>query len=206
MRWLIDGYNLMHAAGAFGSKHVGGSAFCRRRRRFLCMLADTLGSERARETTIVFDAKSPPHDFDLETTYGGLHLIFALGDESADARIEQLIAAHSAPKSLTVISTDHRVRRAAAHRKAKAVTSDEFLDELERLGRGQVRQAPDEAEPTARPLDRDAPLSPDEAAYWLSEFAELDSGQEIQQALAPDRVLLTDDEIARIQREIDREP
>ena len=205
MRWLIDGYNLMHAAGAFGSQDVGGAAFCRRRRRFLCMLADTLGSERARETTVVFDAKSPPDDFDLETTYGGLHLIFALGDENADARIEQLIAAHSAPKALTVVSSDHRIRRAANRRKARAVTADAFLDELERLGRKKAQKLA-EAAPTTRSRDRHAPLSADEAAYWLGEFAELDSGQEIQQLLTPDKALLTDDEIARIQREVDREP
>jgi uncharacterized protein len=205
MLWLIDGYNLMHAAGAVASKGAGGAAFQRKRRQFLNHLAHALGGERARETTVVFDANSPPADFDLETTYKGLNLIFALGDESADARIEQLIAAHTAPRSLTVVSTDRRVRRAATRRKARSVTADAFLDELDRLGRKRAREAPAETPSSSRPPDRDAPLSADETAYWLSEFAELDLGPEIQRALAPDQALLTDEEIAQIQREIDRE-
>lgn len=204
MRWLIDGYNLMYAAGAVASKNAGGAALRRRRRQFLNSLASALGSQQARETTIVFDANSPPADFDLETSYKELHLIFALGDENADARIEQLIAAHSAPKSLTVVSTDHRVRRAASRRRARTLTADQFLDELERMGRKQADEPAKDA-PASRAPDRNASLSSDETAYWLSEFAELDAAQEIDQALTPDRALLTDDEIAQIQREIDRE-
>jgi predicted RNA-binding protein with PIN domain len=205
MLWLIDGYNLMHAAGAVGSKETTAHAFRRRRRVFLTRLAHALGSERARETTIVFDANSPPTDFDLETTYNELRLIFALGDENADARIEQLIAAHSAPKSLTVVSTDRRIRRAATRRKAKAMTADEFLDELDRLREPKSRERLPQKPPNLHSLDRDAPVPPQEAAFWLEEFAALDASQEIQQAIAPDQTLVTDDEIAQIQREVDRE-
>jgi hypothetical protein len=168
-------------------------------------LAKALGSPRARETTIVFDANSPPTDFDLETTYNELRLIFALGDENADARIEQLIAAHSAPKSLTVVSTDRRVRRAATRRKAKAMTADEFLDELDRLRERKNRDTLPLEQTDRHALDRDAPVPPQEAAFWLEKFAALDSSQEIQQAIAPDQTLVTDDEIAQIQREVDRE-
>src|SRR5262245_43335105 len=128
MLWLIDGYNLLHAAGAIGGQGLGREAFRRRRRLFRSALADALGVETARDTTIVFDATSPPADFPLETTYKGLTLIFALGDENADARIEQLIGQHSAPKSLTVVSSDRRVRQAASRRKARAMKADDFLD------------------------------------------------------------------------------
>ena len=109
------------------------SAFRLQRRRFLNLLADCLGADRARQTTVVLDAKSPPADFDLEANYKGLTLIFALGDENADARIEMLIAGHSVPKSLTVVSSDRRVRRAATRRKAQCLTSDQFLDLLDRF-------------------------------------------------------------------------
>ena len=160
MRWLIDGYNLMHAAGAVQSKESPSHVFRRSRRRFLNDLAHALGTERARETTIVFDASSPPADFDLETTYKGLNLIFALGDENADARIEQLIAAHSAPRSLIVVSTDHRVRRAATRRRARAITADEFLDDLDRFSAENHRQADASTEPVPQSPDRDAPSRP----------------------------------------------
>jgi predicted RNA-binding protein with PIN domain len=206
MLWLIDGYNLMHAAGAAGGKEVSGEAFRRRRRRFLKMLADALGSERARETTIVFDASSPPGDFELESTYNSMRVIFALGDENADARIEQMIAQHSAPKSLTVVSTDHRIRRAATRRKAKAVTADKFLELLERLQNEKQREQTHQEPPGGRDSARELPLSSNEAAYWLGEFANLDDTPESKQALGQDSSLLTDDEIDRLQREIDSEP
>jgi uncharacterized protein len=205
MLWLIDGYNLLHAEGAISGKEHGAVIFRRKRRRFLTELADSLGIEQARETTVVFDANSPPADFDLETCYKGLTLIFALGDENADARIEQLIAGHSAPKSLTVVSTDHRIRRAATRRKARALTADKFLDLLERLRSQRKRTGAAEVQPFPSALDRDLPLSTDETAYWLEEFGELDRTPETREAFRPDPALLTDAEIARIQREIDRE-
>jgi predicted RNA-binding protein with PIN domain len=201
MLWLIDGYNLMHAAGAAGSNDAGPEAARRKRRRFLNLLANALGSQRARETTIVFDANSPPADFDLDTTYKNLRIIFALGDESADARIEQMIAAHSAPKSLTVVSTDHRVRRAASRRKAKPVTADEFLDQLDSFRRERATAKSARSSPAPDP---DAPPSAEEAAYWQKEFASLDE-ESATQAITHDSSLLTDEEVARMQQEIDRE-
>jgi predicted RNA-binding protein with PIN domain len=206
MLWLIDGYNLMHSAGAAGGKEVSREAFRRRRRRFLTILAESLGSQRARETTIVFDASSPPGDFELESTYQEMKIVFALGDENADARIEQIIAQHSAPKSLTVVSTDHRIRRAAKRRKAKAVTADRFLEFLDQLQSKKRHEQSPQNPPKECDSARDLPLSSEESAYWLEEFALLDDTEASRQALEHDSSLLTDSEIAQLQREIDGEP
>ncbi len=65
MRWLIDGYNVMHAGGRLGPK-LGREGFRRARRRFLNELAATLPSEEAEHTTVVFDASVPPGDFKVE--------------------------------------------------------------------------------------------------------------------------------------------
>jgi uncharacterized protein len=205
MLWLIDGYNLMHAAGAIGAREVGREAFQRKRRRFLNELADSLGVERARETTVVFDATTPPADFPLESSYKGVTLIFALGDENADARIEQLIGAHSAPKSLTVISSDRRVRQAATRRKAKAVKAEDFLDLVDRWKKRHGAENSSRAAPSPPPFDRNSPPTAEEAAHWLETFGHLDDAPETKEAFNPGPTLLTDDEIARIQREIDEE-
>ena len=45
----------------------------------------------------------------------------------------------------------------------------------------------------------------DDADYWMSVFGHLDSTPEIKEALTPSPTLLTDEEIARIQREVDQE-
>jgi predicted RNA-binding protein with PIN domain len=205
MLWLIDGYNLMHALGAISDRDRGREAFRRKRRRFLNDLAAALGSKRALETTVVFDASTPPADFDLETSYKGLNLVFALGDENADARIEQLIAGHSAPRALTVVSSDRRIRRAATRRKARSLSADEFLDELDRfrLANRQPGSSPNPSQ--SQTVDRSAPITPEESAYWESEFQGADAIPGVHDELAQGGPLLTDDEIARIQREVDRE-
>ena len=207
MLWLIDGYNLMHAAGAFDKHAKSGKIFHRKRRRFLDVLAGALGADRASRTTIVFDAKKKPADFPVESTYQGMSIIFALGDENADARIEQLIAAHSAPKSLTVVSTDRRVRQAANRRKARSLTSEEFLDAMDRFQRRESRPltAPAPDRPAAAAADQPSSAASDDADYWVSVFGHLDSTPEAMEALTPSPTLLTDEEIARIQREVNQE-
>ena len=50
---------------------------------------------------VVFDASAAPEDRPKQSTHKGLTVIYAVDEENADARIEQLIAAHSSPKGLT---------------------------------------------------------------------------------------------------------
>jgi predicted RNA-binding protein with PIN domain len=200
MRWLIDGYNVMHAGGRIvpGLKP---EPFRRARRRFLDDLADALAPETANETTVVFDANSPPTDFPLDSTYRGMRVIFALGDESADARIETLIAKHGTPKTLTTVSTDRRIRQAATRRRGGTMTADQYWqlidDRKERIR--PVRRPPRVEVP------KPAPPIADESAFWLEAFAELNDGPEVRQFSARDETMLTDAEIEQIEREVERE-
>jgi predicted RNA-binding protein with PIN domain len=206
MRWLIDGYNVMHAGGRVGPQ-LGREGFDRARRRFLDELAGALGADRAAGTTIVFDANLPPRDFPLETNYHGLHLVFALGDENADARIEQMIGEDANPAKLTVVSTDRRIRQAAARRRARPMTAEKFWDWLDDLREGAAEGPGPRQVASAQPppRDRSEPITPEERAFWLATFRELDEDPKAHQALAPNPSLLTDAEIAEIQRQVDRE-
>ncbi len=132
MRWLIDGYNVMHAGGRLGPK-LSRTGFRNARRRFLDEISAALGPDEARQTTVVFDASVHPGDFALNATYRGLGILFALGDESADARIEEIIADHTNARTLTVVSSDRRIRRAAARRRAKVLTADQFWERIDDL-------------------------------------------------------------------------
>lgn len=202
MRWLIDGYNVMHAGGRLGPK-LGRAGFRRARRRFLNELAATLPSEEAEHTTVVFDASVPPGDFKVEERYLGLQVVFALGDENADARIEQLIAADSTPKTLSVVSSDHRIRQAAHRRRAVVVTADDYwvrLDDFKE--RALRRHEPEQERRQLTAVDR----ALDDPALWQQVFGDLDESAETRQALAPDAALLTEEEIADLERQIEREP
>ena len=149
---------------------------------------------------VVFDAAAPPADRPDRMKLKGLTVLFAVGDENADARIEALIAAHSAPRSLTVVSTDLRVRQAAQRRRARAVTSDEYLTRLSGGRKGQIELPT--SKPTAEEVARSDGLSASEAAYWLAEFADLADEPKVREGLRAADFVPTDAEIARIEREV----
>jgi predicted RNA-binding protein with PIN domain len=195
MRILIDGYNLMHAVNLPPGK-LGPQVLRKLRRGFLNALAAALGPIDAAQTTIVFDATRAPENLPRETQHKGITVIFAAEDDSADDRLEALIAQHSAPKTLTVVSSDRRVRRAAQRRKAQALGADEFWTKIH--GRPKREAPPPEAPP-------ETSLTAEEAAYWLETFREVAEDPATHEALRPADFVPTEEEIARIEREVEEE-
>lgn len=202
---LIDGYNLMFA-GKAPTRRLGPDGLRKVRNRFLNDLADALGPLEALDTTVVFDASHAPADRPRQVPHKGLTVVYAVDDDDADSRLELMIAGHSHPKALTVVSTDRRVRQAATRRRARAVTADDFIAELDARKRKRSRPTfvpPREAPGTGRLAEPD--LSPEETAHWVREFADLDQMPETREALSPNPPMLTDDEIARLELEIEGE-
>jgi predicted RNA-binding protein with PIN domain len=199
MRWLIDGYNVMHAAGLLGPK-LSREGFRRARRRFLDGLADALPVEREGDVTVVFDASVPPGDFPLSSTYRGIRVVFALGDEDADSRIEYMLGHDSNPKSLTVVSSDNRIRQAASRRRARPLTADAFWDLKDEMSTVPTLRTDHPPE-----IERDATPGAKETEFWLEAFREVENVPGVHDVVSPNAALLTDAEIAEIQRLIDRE-
>lgn len=162
MSLIIDGYNLLHASGILGGSGPGGLE--RARRGLLGFLANSLSEKQRAKTVIVFDAHDPPWGLSRRAEYEGITIYFASRHADADSLIEELIAQESAPKRLTVVSSDHRLHRAAKRRKATAVDSDRWIAEVRR-----ARQSAGDAGPqeTQKP---DGPFSPGEVEFWLREF------------------------------------
>jgi hypothetical protein len=200
MLFLIDGYNLMHAKGLM-RPGMTPSAFHHSRLRFLDAVEKGLGPDRAARTTIVFDAFDPPLLAPRELAYKGMTILFAVGDENADARLEALIACHPNPRRLTVISSDRRVREAAARRRAHTLDADSFWS-------GALAQ-----KPRSRPQSHVALESADRPAYlgdheeWLSLFAHVDQAlQTTAEAPGLNRDFApTDAELEQVAREVERE-
>ncbi len=199
MRWLIDGYNVMHAAGFLGPK-LSREGFRRARRRFLDELAAMLPIGREGDVTVIFDASVPPGDFPLSSSYRGVRVVFALGDEDADSRIEYLLGQDSNPRGLTVVSSDNRIRQAASRRRARPLTADAFWDLKDE--RRLASPATTRPEPA---IERETPPDAGEAAFWLERFREVEDVPGIRDVISPNAALLTDAEIAEIQRLVDRE-
>ena len=161
MRFLIDGYNLLHAVWPAEGRQLRPKAWPRFRQRLLDRLRAFHAGD-AEPVTVVFDAARQPHPEPAEADARGVRVRFAVGYPSADDLIEELIRADSAPARLTVVSDDRRVRD-AARRRGCAVTG--CLDYFEHLEHPPPHKG-DRPEPPAKPEG----LSADEVEHWLKEF------------------------------------
>ena len=163
MPLLIDGYNLLHISGIIG-RGIGPGGLQQSRMALLNFLAESLNPEELPRTTVVFDANDAPRGLPRRVLHRNITVQFAAQYEEADDLIEELIRADSSPRRLVVVSSDHRIQRAARRRKAKAVDSDVWYAELVRARR--ERQASSDQTP-ARPA---VPLLEEDVNYWLRQF------------------------------------
>jgi uncharacterized protein len=127
---LIDGYNLLHAAGLAKSKYAPGELE-RRRIRLIARLKELLDPEQLARTTIVFDARINPPPDRPDPPSGPLTILFPPRHQEADDLLEELLSKHSAPQQVLVVSSDHRLHKAARRRGATPIDSETFLDQLE---------------------------------------------------------------------------
>ena len=163
MALLIDGYNLLNAVGIVG-RDVALGSLQRSRLALLNFLAESLRPDEIPRTTVVFDARNPPPGLPRVVDHRGMTVRFAARHQDADSLIEELIRSDPAPRRLTVVSSDHRLHRAARRRKARAVDSDVWYAEI-------VRQRQQRQEATfdvpARPP---VPLLEEHVDYWIDQF------------------------------------
>jgi uncharacterized protein len=162
--YLIDGYNLLHAMGALGGR-LGPHGLEKARARLLGMLHGAL-RDGAPAATVVFDSATPLPGTSAEQDSRGLRVLFARNKEEADDVIERLIRQSSAPKTLHVVSDDHRVQKAARRRLCRVRSCEDFLLLLE-----QLRQATHDV---AQQPEKQEQLSADEVQRWLAEFGDVE--------------------------------
>jgi hypothetical protein len=159
MRYLIDGYNLLHALG-LARKAGGRAAWDRARVTLLDWLADQ-HRESTGQVTVVFDAQNAAGGR-VEERHWGL-VVVRHGGRSADDLIEELLEAENSPRTLTVVSNDNRIRQAATHRGAGVEKCVEFVDRV--LG------SPKSPERSVAAADeKDVVSTEEERAEWLRTF------------------------------------
>jgi predicted RNA-binding protein with PIN domain len=129
MTLLIDGYNLLHASGVFPATSTS-PTLENARLALLDFLAASLAEKLVGRTTVVFDAANAPPGLPREWTHRGLAVRFARRGGSADELLEELIAAAPDPRNLLVVSSDHRVQRAARQRGASFADSESWHRQL----------------------------------------------------------------------------
>lgn len=154
MPLIIDGNNLLHASKPAALAGLDELGLCR-------ALAHT--PWRSEGVTIVCDGE-PGVLGRLESPVPEVELRYAGRNRSADAVIEQLVNASTAPRRLTVVSSDRAVRRAAERRRARTWTSERFARELAAtLARRRSRTPDPGSAPEAR-------VPEGEVRRWLETF------------------------------------
>ncbi|HEC02684.1 MAG TPA: hypothetical protein ENI81_04015, partial [Phycisphaerales bacterium] len=93
---------------------------------------------------------------------GNLEVVFAGLGADADTVIEDKISASTAPKRLTVVSSDRRLRKAALTRKCTSIKSEAFWEDV-------CRQL-SRKRPAQEPAAKRQGLSESETNQWLDAF------------------------------------
>ena len=157
---LIDGYNLMHEAGLARATYAPGD-LARQRLQLLNRLARRLSLEERQRCTVVFDAVDAPPNLASRFRHEAMTVLFAKPGQEADDVIEQLVSQHSAPRRLTVVSSDHRLQNAISRRRGTAIDSDVFLKQLE---------SPDRQVGPSNPMISLAKSIEADLGFWMQEF------------------------------------
>jgi predicted RNA-binding protein with PIN domain len=153
---IIDGTNLLwaiqetHEADAIANEAQ------------LCRTLDRYFAQVGEEGEIVFDGAGPA-DKSAFDGVGYLEVVFSGFQSDADTVIEEKVQANTAPRSLTVVSSDRRLRKAAGERKATATKSEPFWRQVqaELRRKGPAKQEPEEK--------RDG-LTEGETEQWMGMF------------------------------------
>jgi len=152
---LIDGNNLLWSVQKTDEEFsaVSDVRLCHILGRYLRLIKE--------KGEIIFDGVGPQDKGSFDNIVG-LEVFFAGLGVDADSVIEDKIKASTAPRKLTVVSSDRRVRKAARKRRAVSVRSEAFWSGLLRsLNRGEKHR-----EPTAKRTG----LTEGETQQWLSFF------------------------------------
>jgi predicted RNA-binding protein with PIN domain len=127
----------------------------------LCKILDGYFGITGDRAEIIFDGIGPPNKTEFETIKN-VEVTFSGRATDCDTVIEQRILDSTAPKLLTIISSDRRLRDAASARKTTAVNSEDFWDEVKkRLARQKTIKEP--------PGKRKG-LTESETELWLKTF------------------------------------
>jgi predicted RNA-binding protein with PIN domain len=121
--YIIDGYNLLWSVHKVTerSEEISQLRLCRLVGRYLRVIGS--------RGQIVFDGIGPPDKTSFNCIVG-LEVIFCGSGTDADGLIKAKIKADTAPKRLTVVSSDRVIRSAARARKAAAVKSERFWRDM----------------------------------------------------------------------------
>ncbi len=157
MPYLIDGYNLYHAALKFGEEWARLVPL-----QMCCLVAEDM-ARMDDHATVIFDGTEPRGRFTKVAPPDRVRIVYAGGGVEADTRIESIIGKNTAPRRLIVVSTDRQVRAAARRRRAQSLTAAQYLEAL-------AHRAAARPPRPREPREKRHGLSAEQTRAWLAEF------------------------------------
>jgi predicted RNA-binding protein with PIN domain len=166
---IIDGHNLLHSihkedswhgfaaresTAKMAVPHISDVQLCHIIGRYLKLIGE--------KGEIVFDGTGPRDKSGFDNI-NNLEVFFSGLRSDADTVIESKIKANTAPKRLTIVSSDRRLRDAARKRKATVVKSQVFWDNL-------CRELTQKKKTKPEPAGKRHGLSDGETEEWLKIF------------------------------------
>jgi len=133
---IIDGYNLLWSIQKVSetAESISDLQLCHIIGRYLKLISE--------KGEIIFDGPGPRDKSGFDNI-SNLEVFFAGLAADADTVIEDKIKASTAPKRLTIVSSDRRLRDAARSRKAAAIKSQVFWGNVcKQLTRKKIIQEP----------------------------------------------------------------
>ncbi len=158
MPLIIDGHNLLWAVqkpfgSGEGDESISDVQLCCIIGRYLKLTGES--------GEIIFDGTGPIDKSQFDNI-ANLQVLFVGRATDADSVIEQKIEVSTAPRRLTVVSSDRRLRNAARARKAAAVKSEVFWNDVaKQLSRKKAAKEPPE---------KRQGLTESETKLWLEFF------------------------------------
>ena len=155
MPFIVDGYNLLHfiqkASEDFGA--ISDVQFCRIISEYLRQISE--------KGEVIFDGTGPRDKTGFDNI-SNLEVFFSGLRSDADTVIEDKIKASTAPRRLTIVSSDRRLRDAARKRRATSVKSQVFWDDVQKQLSRKTK--------VKEPLAKREGLSEGETELWLKIF------------------------------------
>ncbi len=148
----------MHALCDVGLD-VGRGGLCR-------LMGKFVSSKKDEKVRVVFDGAPPYGPLAEQIHDERIDVKYAVG-QPADNVIIECISADSAPRRLTVVSTDHEIRDAARKRRCKTQTSEDFAKTLVRM---LERSRQTSTRQIAEPPEKRVGLTPEQTRAWLKEL------------------------------------
>jgi len=153
--FIIDGHNLLYAIPKVDEciEAINDVQLCRIIGRYLKLIGQ--------KGEIIFDGTGPRDKSEFDNV-SNLEILFAGLGTDADTVIEDKIGANTAPRRLTIVSSDRRLRKAARTRKATSVKSEVFWNNIQK----QLSRKKTIKEPAAKRQG----LTDGETKQWLEFF------------------------------------